>query len=195
MDGFERRKQIKKNSILKTALDLFMMYGVQKVSIAQIAMDASVSQVTIYNYFESKHNLVHEVIIYYVETVWSEIEQVLDSTVAFPEKIKLLVFNKKQSADQINEGFYHEFMKDYAAGNSYIEEFYAKKVFPKLIALFDEGREKGYIDASISNEAILFYIQMLKESMQKEDVYQQILPYTEDITKLIFYGIVGNKEK
>ena len=54
MDGFERRRQNKKNSILKASLKLFKQYGYNKVSVAEIAKEASVSQVSIYNYFKSK---------------------------------------------------------------------------------------------------------------------------------------------
>jgi len=35
---------------------------------------------------------------------------------------------------------------------------------------------------------------MLKDYMQREEVYQYILPLTEDITKIFFYGIFGKKE-
>lgn len=30
--------------------------------------------------------------------------------------------------------------------------------------------------------------------MQQEDFYQKILPLTEDITKIFFYGIIGKRE-
>ena len=58
MDGFEKRREQKKKDILKAALSLFQQYGVQKVTISEIAKKANVSQVTIYNYFESKDNLL-----------------------------------------------------------------------------------------------------------------------------------------
>ena len=54
MDGFERRRQNKKNSILKASLKLFKQYGYNKVSVAEIAKEASVSQVSIYNYSHRK---------------------------------------------------------------------------------------------------------------------------------------------
>ncbi|MBU9720901.1 MULTISPECIES: TetR/AcrR family transcriptional regulator [Bacillaceae] len=191
MDGFQRRRELKKKEILEAALDLFMNFGVQKVSITEIADKAKVSQVTIYNYFESKDNLVHESIIYYIDKAWEEGEKVLDSDIPFPEKIKKLIFNKKQAAENIHEDFYLYFMKEYANGMSYIEDFYKKKSMPKLMELFNQGKEDGYVDPEVSNEAILFYIHMIKEYSQKEEVYSQILPLTEDIMKLLFYGIAG----
>jgi len=35
---------------------------------------------------------------------------------------------------------------------------------------------------------------MLKDYMQREEVYQKVLPLTEEITNIFFYGIIGKKE-
>ncbi|GAB3796249.1 TetR/AcrR family transcriptional regulator [Virgibacillus kimchii] len=194
MNGFERRKELKKNSILKASLDLFMKYGVNKVSVAEIAKEANVSQVTIYNYFGSKDDLIQKVIIYYVDKVWAEYEELLDSDIPFPEKIKQITFQKGDVAGHINEDFFGYFMKEYASGNSYIERFYQEKAFPRLIEFFNEGKKQGYIDPDVSNEAILVFIQMFTEYMRQKGTAQSILPLTEDLTKLFFYGIVGRNK-
>ncbi|SET02795.1 transcriptional regulator, TetR family [Oceanobacillus limi] len=194
MDGFQRRKEMKKTNILEAALTLFMKYGIQKVAVSEIAKEAKVSQVTIYNYFESKEKLIREVIMYYVEKVWSETEELLDSDIDFSEKIKQIIFQSSTTANEINEDFYQYIMREYATGNNYIEKFYAEKALPRLADFFTFGKEQGYIDSSISNEAIMFYIQMFNDYLSKEEVQKQALPLSEDLSKLLFYGIVGNKD-
>ncbi|MEW9676713.1 TetR/AcrR family transcriptional regulator [Lentibacillus sp. L22] len=194
MDGFEKRRIQKKNDILKAALALFMEYGIQKVSIAEIANKAHVSQVTIYNYFESKDNLVRFVFKFYVDQVWDEQKQFLNSDLPFNEKIKKIIFEKSMATKQMSERFFQDFMKDYASGQSYVEEIYKNEALPLLIQFFDEGRKQGYIDSSISNESILFYMQMFQEYLQREEVAKMALPIAEDLTKLFFYGIVGKGE-
>lgn len=193
MNGFQKRREQKKRNILRAALDLFMEYGVQKVSIAEIANKANVSQVTIYNYFESKHNLINQAIIYYIDQEWMGYERLLHSDKPFPEKIKQIIFNKKETARQIHDDFYQYFMQEYSEGNNYMERLYEEKALPRFIELFNEGKKEGFIDPDLSNEAIVFYIEMMKEYMQREDVYPKILPMTEDLTKILFYGIVGEK--
>jgi AcrR family transcriptional regulator len=42
MDGFERRKEQKKESIIRAALDLFMQHGFKKVSVNDVAVKANV---------------------------------------------------------------------------------------------------------------------------------------------------------
>lgn len=194
MDGFERRREQKKKNILDAALALFMKQDVHKVSVAEIAEKAKVSQVTIYNYFESKDNLVKQVIKYYVDQVWEEQKELLDSDLSFKEKVKKIIFEKSDIASEIGESFFKEFMSDYSTGKSYVEEIYIKEALPRMIQLFEDGKKQGAIDPSISNEAILVYLQMFKEYIQKEDVGKQLLPLTEDLTKLFFYGIAGKKE-
>src|SRR5690625_2664369 len=191
MNGFERRKEQKKKSILQASLNLFMKYGIQKVSISEIAKEAQVSQVTIYNYFGSKNELIQEVIIFYVDKVWEEYEQLFNSDIPFPEKIKQSIFEKTEVAGQINEEFFGYFMKEYTNGNSYLETFYQEQPFPRLIEFFNDAKEQGYIDPNMSNEAILVFIQMFAEYMRRDDVVPTLLPLTEDLTKLFFYGIVG----
>lgn len=194
MDGFEKRREQKKRDILNAALALFMKYGLQKVSITEIAKKANVSQVTIYNYFESKDNLVRLVFKFYVDQIWDEQKHLLVNDLPFNEKIKKIIFEKGIAAHQISERFFQDFMKDYASGQSYVEEIYQKEALPLFIKLFNEGREQGYIDSEISNEAILFYLKMFQEYLQREDVATMTLPIAEDLTKLFFYGIAGKKE-
>ncbi len=194
MDGFQRRREQKKQDILEAALALFMEYGIQKVAISEIAQKANVSQVTIYNYFESKHKLTSDVFGYYIEKTSDDFEKLIHSNKPFPEKIKQIIFNKKEISKQIHEEFYLFMMKEYATEGNIIEKIYVEKALPYFAKLFEEGKEQGYVDPNLSQEAILFYVQMLKDYMQREEVYQKVLPLTEDITNIFFYGIIGKKE-
>ncbi len=90
---------------------------------------------TIYNYFGSKNNLAHEVIIFYVDQVWEGYEQLFDSNAPFPDKIKQVIFDKTMEANHINQEFFEYFMKEYTdeGGNNYIEKnVHQKKHYPVL---------------------------------------------------------------
>ena len=195
MNGFERRKEQKKSEILEASLLLFLKYGVKKVSVAEIAREANVSQVTIYNYFESKDNLIREVMIYYTQKVWQEYEQLVTSDMPFPDKVKKIIFDKTLIANQVNEEFYEYFIKEYSKEDNFIVNYYTERVLPRLMELFAEGKEQGYIDESISDEAILLYLQIFVDFMKKEDVSISVLPFTEDLTKLFFYGLAGGSNQ
>jgi len=67
------RKQ-KKELILKTALELFAENGFHSTSISQIAKTAKISKGLIYNYFESKKEILDEIIKEGVETIYSNLD-------------------------------------------------------------------------------------------------------------------------
>lgn len=73
MNGFERRKEQNRESIMQAALELFKAYGFGKVTVNDIAYEANVSQVTIYNHFGSKEKLVREVIINLLKNLLSKL--------------------------------------------------------------------------------------------------------------------------
>ena len=58
MTGYERRKQQKRDQIIRSAIELFREHGIKKTTVQEIATAAAVSQVTIYNHFGDKHQLV-----------------------------------------------------------------------------------------------------------------------------------------
>ncbi|SHN27865.1 TetR/AcrR family transcriptional regulator [Gracilibacillus kekensis] len=194
MDGFQKRTKLKQNRILEAALQLFSLFGIKKVSISEIAKKAEVSQVTIYNYFESKDNLIHQTLVYYIEKTYQKYQDIINRNTSFPEKIENIIFNKVDIAGSIHQEIYQYLMKDFADGQSYLETIYQEKSIPFFQQLIAQGKTEGYIQKEISEEAIMFYIHMMKEHMQKEELNDYLLPITEDIMHLFFYGIMGKKE-
>ncbi|UOQ84529.1 TetR/AcrR family transcriptional regulator [Gracilibacillus salinarum] len=188
MDGFKKRTQQKQEQILQTALQLFSANGIKKVSIAQIAKAAEVSQVSIYNYFDSKHNLVHETMIYYIEKLFQQYLDIMNGDLSFREKIEQIIFNKTALAHSIHDEVYHFLIEQ-----SYVEKIFQEKSVPLFHQLIEEGKQTGYIDHSLSNEAIMLYLHMFKDYMQKDGVSDYILPITEDVMHLFFYGMIGKK--
>ncbi|WP_284141684.1 MULTISPECIES: TetR/AcrR family transcriptional regulator [unclassified Virgibacillus] len=193
MNGFERRKHRKKQAILEAALALFKESGFQSVPVSTVAKKANVSQVTIYNYFGNKDELIDEVMKYYINNMWLEYDALFKSDLTFPEKVKQIIFEKKETANQMSARFFEDFMKHYAGNESYWEKLYKEKVLPQMMQLFDDGKAQGYVNRQISNEAILVYMQLFKEALQREELSASLLPITEDLTTLFFYGISGGK--
>ena len=94
MNGFERRKEQKKESIRRAALELFKAYGFKEVSMSDIAGKAGVSPVTIYNHFGSKEKLVHEVGKIQFLGMIRKYRAIIDGEGSFPEKLETIIFDK-----------------------------------------------------------------------------------------------------
>lgn len=57
-------KEVRREQILMAALELFGSKGYQNTSISDIAKKASLSKGLLYNYFESKEELLNEVVVF-----------------------------------------------------------------------------------------------------------------------------------
>ncbi|MDF2890076.1 MAG: hypothetical protein K0R80_443 [Clostridia bacterium] len=193
MDGFERRKERKKENIRQAALELFSIYGVQKVSIAEIAEKAKVSQVTIYNYFGSKDELLRDVISILQNKRLQEDTEVIESNLPFPEKIESFIAEKTGELASLNSEFLKSIMSEDPAIRQMAEDFTKNKFIPLMLRLVEKGRAEGYINHNISNEAILLYINMFREGKRSNaflDLEQSKQLFKEVVT-LFFYGIMG----
>lgn len=195
MNGFERRKQQKKAIILQTALKLFMEKGPQKVAVTDIAKQAGVSQVTIYNYFGSKDDLIDAALILYTDQIWEEFNSFLDSDKTFPEKVSRIIFDKKTAAAHVHLDFFDALMNEYTNEKSYIDTLYTEKALPRLMELFNEGKEQGYVDPGLSNDVLILNIQLFKEGLKNKQITEIALPLTEELTTIFFYGVAGKQGK
>jgi AcrR family transcriptional regulator len=162
MDGFERRRQQKKDSILKAAKELYKQYGYKKVSVAEIAKRASVSQVSIYNFFGSKENLKQELSKKLVNDNFLEMMGILKSHDNIKLKFEKLLISKINFLTSIFTYFFPKYLaNDIAFEENLIEEINQKFKNP-ILNLVDEGKEKGIFDDSISAQAITTYLEIIQ---------------------------------
>lgn len=193
MDGFERRTERKKENILKTAFELFSTYGVQRVSIAEIAKKARVSQVTIYNYFGSKDELLKDAILSLLNKRLQEDMEVIESDLPFPKKIETFISERTSELSAMNPDFLKTMKSEDPTIRQIAEDFTNKRYIPLILKLIEKGREEGYIQHNISNQAILIYINMFREGNRSDSLLN--LKHSRDLFKelvtLFFYGIFG----
>ncbi|MCB5953470.1 TetR/AcrR family transcriptional regulator [Enterococcus sp. CWB-B31] len=195
MNGFERRRKEKEQNILQAALDLFMKNGIKNTSVQAIAASAKVSPVTIFNYFDAKENLLIESCTLYFNKTYNDFFQIIHSDKSFEEKMQYLIFTKSQLSKDIHPEFYEFIMLKFSeSDNPYMKNFLTKGI-TMYQTLFDQGKEEGVVNKDISDQALLIYMQLLSTSMQNEDIYKTILPFTDEITAIFLYGIYGKRDE
>ncbi len=196
MNGFEKRTQQKKRKILNTAFELFTTHGVQKVSIQEIAKKAQVSQVTIYNYFGSKEQmLVESIKDYYMKQIEQFEKLVEDPESDFKEKIESIISIKSDNILSFNPDFIQTFISDIPELQSFIQEVMENHSMPLFIKLLEEGKQQGYVQQNISVDILMFYMNMFYEGIQKrKDLFEteeSVQKFTDEILHLFFYGVMG----
>ncbi|MFC1967711.1 TetR/AcrR family transcriptional regulator [Chloroflexota bacterium] len=194
MNGFERRKEQKKESIRRAAIELFAQYGFNKVSLNDIARKAGVSHVTIYNHFGSKDELVHDVVKTAISGLVAKSIEIMDSDRPFLEKMQLIVFNKAQTAESYQGELMKMAVRDNTQVKQYIEDIWQREINRIIIDLIKEGRKLGYINPEISEEAILYYFEIIRHgAFASGDMLERMkvdANLARDLNNLFLFGLV-----
>lgn len=198
MNGFERRKEQKKDSIRRAAIELFRTYGFEKVSVFDIARKAHVSHVTIYNHFGSKEELVHDVIKTAISGLVEVSRSVIESDRPFLEKLEIIVLNKAETAGQYRGELMRTVIRDNPVMQRFVESLWTQEVEGLIHELVDEGKKLGYIDKELSWEAVWYYFEIIRrgalvsaDSLGSVKVDDKL---ARDLNHLFLYGLVSEKE-
>lgn len=162
MDGFEKRRQEKKKAILNAALELFKKYGFNKVSIVDIANKASVSQVSIYNFFNSKENLKNELLKKLWENYYKEITSILESNGSIQSKIERFFYTVVEYSGNYSANFIAESFRNQMQKEENTAELQIKSIENEITSLLTQGIEEGIIKKNVSIHVMLSYIDMFR---------------------------------
>ncbi|WP_273853375.1 TetR/AcrR family transcriptional regulator [Guptibacillus spartinae] len=193
MNGFELRKQQKRKNIMDAAFALFNKEGIKKVKISDIAKHADVSQVTIYNHFTSKEELVRAVLKDYMHQQFGVFKELMQQERSFAELIEFIVFEKHKAVKSLDPSLLQEMLTADEELKEYVDHFYRTQTLPLFVQILEKARERGEINASLSMEAIMFYLNALKTEVQRvpAKTWSERRGFLDDVLQLFFYGLSG----
>jgi len=195
LNGFERRKEQKRDSIRRAALELFQSYGFNKVSINDIARKAGVSQVTIYNRFGSKDELVRDVVKNLLLAKVGKYRDIIKAKRPFLEKLETIIFDKSEIIGQFQGELLPAVLSQDPEIRQFVESIWQGEINRLLIDLFEDGRRQGYISRELSQEAILSYYEIFRQGMFGSPRVQARLkenpPLVRELISAFTYGLKG----
>lgn len=190
MNGYEKRTQQKKDLILDTATEMFLGNGIANTSVADIAHKARVSKVTIFNYFESKENLVRAAMNRYFNNYLDGALKTLCSEEPFTKKIEILFSMGTDNYSLFRtDVFSSEIWKDPLMQQIYVE--LTAKAMPYIINFFEQGKSEGVIDPTIPIEALLAFLSA-SASLTNPGNREMSKEYIIGINKLFYFGLFGH---
>jgi AcrR family transcriptional regulator len=198
MNGYEKRTQEKKNRVLEATFNLINTdAGMENLTMDEIASNANVGKTSIFKYFGSKENLIHEVFKYFLNKLEETGREIMAENKPFEETIIAMTQNKIDCLDKINKRFYLDLMcfvtEKNDSGLSLMMKQYAEESVSIMLDLFHRGRKEGKVDLKYSDEFLLVYFQALAEGISSPQIYERILPYTAQCTELMIKGIAPSK--
>jgi AcrR family transcriptional regulator len=195
MDGFERRKEQKKESIRRAALELFQSFGFRKVSVNEIARRAGVSQVTIYNHFGSKEELVRDVLKWFMLGLFEKYQGIMNSDLPFVQKLENIVFDKSEVVSQFQGQLVQAVVQNDPDLRAFMDDIYLNRIMPMMMGFFEEGIQQGYIDRRFSLETILFYLEIIRRGFfdmpDMSERTERNPALLKELIELMTYGLNG----
>lgn len=91
LSGYDLRRQKKREDIIRAAKILFVKYGIDRVTVDEIASTARVSKVTIYNHFGSRESLVQELILDILQDENEHLQYIAESDKSPADKIEAVM--------------------------------------------------------------------------------------------------------
>jgi AcrR family transcriptional regulator len=162
-DGFARRKEQSKEEIRKAAWELFSQFGVEKVSMMDIARKAGVSQATIYNNFGSKDALAREFVTMVIDQLVRGGAEALSPNRPFWEKMAVFIqfISEMMARGRLDRpgapvfGLRSDLLDDPEIAR--IRASAQEKMIALLIGLVREGKAQGQVRGELSEEAFEIY--------------------------------------
>jgi len=190
-----KKKEVKKEVMRRAALELFKTYGFKKVSMNDVAQRAGVSQVTVYNHFGSKEELVRDVMKWFTTGLVDKYTAMINSDLPFLEKLEAIVVDKTEVISQFQGELVQEVMRDDPQLQAHIDDLYNNKVKPNIISFFNEGTEQGYINRKYSADSIMFYFEVMRRGLASiPDISQRMTRdpnMAKEIIDIMTYGLNG----
>jgi len=193
MDGYRKRTLKKREAIIQAGERLFTSNGVDRTKMKDIAREASVSPVTIYNYFGSKQRVLYEVLRRQFEAMTKTFENIVyDSSKAFKEKLEELLMFEFELVDSLPDDLLDAF---YAPGDEEMErliEWYSEnRTTVGLQHLIREGKKEGAVAPSMSETSVMTYIELFKNVRKLPAARDKAT--LKDLMHMFFYGLNGKR--
>jgi len=189
-------KLTKKEQIEQKALELFWKHGFKKVSIDEICKKSTVSRKTFYTFYGNKNALIMYLYNKMVDEAYVIYEEIIQSDLAFPEKLEKLLNQKLESTKNLSM----EFIADiYNPDASELTTFFNGIIDQSMKFMRDflsDAQKKGDINPDLSLDYIMFMMQKaidLCGTPELMSMFPDAGTLTRQLTQSIIYGIMPVK--
>ncbi|MGE0019264.1 MAG: TetR/AcrR family transcriptional regulator [Draconibacterium sp.] len=189
------KKDLNRESILKTAREIFSKYGFKKTTLDDIANAVRKGKSSLYYYFDSKEDLFQAVILKEVEILAHELEIVINRNTDPVDKLRDYVLTKLTTFRNL-ANFYHAIENDVTAIGFIddIKQKYEQDEIRMIKRILIEGVRKNEFEIYDFNLAAIGITMAIKglEMPLTAGVYGAVnLESSVDIIlKIICYGIM-----
>lgn len=188
-------KEHRIEDILFAAEEVFNENGIEKATVAEIARRAGVVEGTVFRYFNSKHELVFQIISRWYEAHFDALIKGLKGITGTRNRLRYIIWSQLQSMNERAEltgaiilaarGFDEAFTKQ-------VNAHYARTTQP-LFETLEHGMDSGELRPDISPQLVshMLYggIEQSLWKMLQEGIRLDVEKVADDMVDLIYAGI------
>ena len=188
-------KSVKHQHIIDTATDLFLKFGVKRVTVEEICRSAKVSKMTFYKYFKNKTELAEYIIFSILDIAQKEFDSIWKEISTFQYKIDQFIKLKMIYAKKFSKEFLGDFMNLSPKIHGKVLD-YTRKNQITFIKLIEQAQSKGVIRNDVSIDIITLMLNHfieLRDDKRFLNLYGNVEDITSDMLNFFFYGVMGKK--
>lgn len=148
-----------KSRILSHAFELFRRSGFAHVSVEEITSGVGMSKKTFYKYFESKHDLIRQIVERIVGELHIRIRAIVDSDQPFLRKLNLLSSLITARFKTLSAPLLRDIQIHSPESWTYIQDFRRDKILTAWGSLIEQGKREGLIRPDVNSR--LFVLSLL----------------------------------
>ena len=182
--------------LVSTAHDLFMRFGIRRVSVEEICREANVSKMTFYKYFKNKIELTKYILTELYTEPMQEYRNIMAKKIPYAEKVKQIIELKHNQTNMVSQEFFKDFLKNPNPEIAALLDKFQKQFLVEILNDFKVARENGDIRPDVKPEFIVYFLNHINEMAQDQKLLNLYDSPNELIMELInffFYGILTSK--
>ena len=172
-----------KNKIINEVFNLSLIHGLKKLTVSEIAASLKISKKTIYEYFESKDEIIENVIDLYISKNYDQLNQQLQNCSTPIEELKICCYLFLPSPYEFYKKNKDEIHLFYPKRYTQLQELINFKT-NKIIDIYKKGISEGLFSEKINPLAITL---MAKSFLDKEDTEENLF---ESFYEILLYGCI-----
>ena len=183
--------------LVKTAQDLFMRYGIRRVSVEEICSEANISKMTFYKYFKNKIDLIKYLLHQINLEQMNAYRDIMKQKIPYPDKVNNMIQAKDEYTKIISQEFIHDLYKNPIPEISDLLDEIKNEFVNEVLNDLKYAQDKGDIRKNIKPELILYFLNHMREMVKDGkllSIYKSPNELIMELTNFFFYGILPVKE-
>lgn len=141
-----------KNQIVEKASELFLQFGIKRITMDDIAQELSISKKTIYQHFKDKEEIITTATHQHMKKECDRMSEVKKQSTNAVEHLYLISKCMRESFNNINASILYDLKKYYKKAWNEYSEFEEKHIYEEIVKTLKQGIKEGHFRKEIDVE-------------------------------------------